>query len=217
MDIAIYGTGGLGKEMAFLAEEAVNGSKNIIFIDDTKDEDSFFGHPMYTFEKFCEKISPENCQVVIALGEPALRAMLAERVTAAGYPLGNIAARSANISKHAVIGAGVVIFHNCIIMPDVVIGENTVLQTSTTLTHDDHVGKNSVLSHKTTVGGSTVIGQNSFIGMGAVLRDHISIGNSSIVGMGAVVTKSFPDNSVLVGAPAELIRQNDNSPVFKKK
>lgn len=216
MDIAIYGTGGLGKEMAFLVDDSINSPENIMFIDDTKNENNFFGYPMYTFEKFREKFSPEDCQIVIALGEPELRTVLAQKVIASGYSLGNVIAKSAKVSQYATIGAGTIIFHNCVIMPHVVIGENVLLQSSVALTHDDHVGNNSVLSHKVTVGGASDIGKNCFIGMGSTLRDHISIGDSSIVGMGSVVTKSFPGNSVLVGAPAKLIRQNDNTPVFKK-
>jgi carbonic anhydrase/acetyltransferase-like protein (isoleucine patch superfamily) len=47
--------------------------------------------------------------------------------------------------------------------------------------------------------------------MGAVVLNGAKIGNNSLVGAGAVVTegKSFPDNSLIVGAPARVIRTLD--------
>jgi carbonic anhydrase/acetyltransferase-like protein (isoleucine patch superfamily) len=47
--------------------------------------------------------------------------------------------------------------------------------------------------------------------MGAVLLNGSKIGHNSLVGAGAVVTegKSFPDNSLIVGAPARVIRTLD--------
>jgi carbonic anhydrase/acetyltransferase-like protein (isoleucine patch superfamily) len=47
--------------------------------------------------------------------------------------------------------------------------------------------------------------------MGAVLMNGAKIGKNSIVGAGAIVTegKEFPDNSLIVGAPAKRIRELD--------
>jgi carbonic anhydrase/acetyltransferase-like protein (isoleucine patch superfamily) len=53
------------------------------------------------------------------------------------------------------------------------------------------------------------------IGMGAVVLNGAKIGKNSLVGAGAVVTekKSFPDNSLIVGAPARVIRTLDDTAV----
>jgi len=53
--------------------------------------------------------------------------------------------------------------------------------------------------------GRIKIGNNCFIGMGAIILPDVSIGNNSIVGAGAVVNRSFPDNSVIMGNPAEVV------------
>jgi carbonic anhydrase/acetyltransferase-like protein (isoleucine patch superfamily) len=49
------------------------------------------------------------------------------------------------------------------------------------------------------------------IGMGAIMLNGAKIGTNSLVGAGSVVTeaKSFPDNSLIVGAPARVIRTLD--------
>lgn len=53
------------------------------------------------------------------------------------------------------------------------------------------------------------IKQNAWIGMGAVICPGVTIGSNAIVGAGAVVTKDVPDNAVVGGNPAKLIKMLD--------
>lgn len=51
------------------------------------------------------------------------------------------------------------------------------------------------------------IGNDVWIGGNAVILPGVSIGNNCIVAAGAVVTKNVPDNSLVAGVPARIIRQ----------
>lgn len=51
------------------------------------------------------------------------------------------------------------------------------------------------------------IDNNVWIGMNAIILPNVHLGNNVIVGAGAVVTKSFPDNVVIAGNPAKIIRR----------
>lgn len=53
------------------------------------------------------------------------------------------------------------------------------------------------------------IGNNVWIGAGAVFLDGAKVGNNSIIAANAVVQKEFPDNSIVGGVPAKLIRKLD--------
>ena len=52
-----------------------------------------------------------------------------------------------------------------------------------------------------------VIKKNAWICMGAIICPGITIGENSVVAAGAVVTKDVPDNTVVGGNPAKVIKQ----------
>ncbi len=54
---------------------------------------------------------------------------------------------------------------------------------------------------------STVVKRGASIGSSAVLLCGISIGQNAVVGAGSVVTKDVPDNAIVVGNPARVVRK----------
>lgn len=77
------------------------------------------------------------------------------------------------------------------------------------------IGNNVVLRHNTTIGTSSStgnaprIGNNVEVGTGAIIIGDITIGDNVVIGAGTVVTKDIPDNSVVVGNPAKLIKTKE--------
>ncbi|ACA85943.1 acyltransferase [Shewanella woodyi] len=58
--------------------------------------------------------------------------------------------------------------------------------------------------------GRINVGDNIFIGKGALVLPGVSIGNNCIVGANAVVAKDVPNNSVVAGNPARVIKSTDD-------
>lgn len=79
------------------------------------------------------------------------------------------------------------------------------------------IGKNAVIYHGVTLGAKEIdigyhdhrrpiVGDNVIIGSGAKILGGITIGNHVIVGANAVVVDSVPDNVVVGGIPARILR-----------
>ncbi len=70
------------------------------------------------------------------------------------------------------------------------------------------IGAQVSVGHQAMLHGCTV-GDGSLIGIQAIVLNGAVIGRNCLVGAGALVTerKSFPDRSLIVGAPAKLVRE----------
>lgn len=97
----------------------------------------------------------------------------------------------------------------------IVIGDRTNIQEGALLHSDPgsplRIGSDVTIGHRAIVHGCT-IGDNTLIGMGATILNNARIGRNCIVGANALVTegKEFPDNSLIVGAPAKAVRTLDS-------
>lgn len=58
--------------------------------------------------------------------------------------------------------------------------------------------------------GKTVIGNDVWIGGNATILPGVTIGNNVVIAAGAVVTKDVPDNTLIGGIPAKIIRYIEN-------
>ena len=73
-----------------------------------------------------------------------------------------------------------------------------------------HIGNNCLLHQNVTLGdkngGRPCLGDNSVVYAGASILGNIQIGKNTVIGANSVVLHSFPDDAVLVGAPAKNIK-----------
>jgi carbonic anhydrase/acetyltransferase-like protein (isoleucine patch superfamily) len=76
------------------------------------------------------------------------------------------------------------------------------------------IGEDCTIGHNAILHGCS-IGDGSLIGMGAIVLNGAKIGRGCLVGAGALVTegRSFPDYSLIVGAPARVTRTLDEAAI----
>jgi putative colanic acid biosynthesis acetyltransferase WcaB len=104
------------------------------------------------------------------------------------------------INLNAKVGRNFIIFHgqSTVVNGTTVIGENCLIRNSVTI-------GSKMLADGTNTKAAT-IGNNVEIGSNSVIIGDISIGDNVIIGAGSVVVKSFPDNCIVAGNPAKIIR-----------
>ena len=83
-----------------------------------------------------------------------------------------------------------------------------------TIVNAQKIGSNFTVCQNTTVGNKIhgrndlvpIIGSNVSLGAGVIIIGDITIGNNVVVGAGSVVTKDVPDNCIVAGNPARIIK-----------
>lgn len=124
-------------------------------------------------------------------------------------------APSAQVMGQVKLGTNSSIWFNAVLRGDnalIDIGDGSNIQDNSTLHVDPGfaltVGKNCTIGHNVILHGCT-IGDGTLVGMGATVLNGAKIGKNCIIGANALVTegKEYPDNSMIVGAPAKAVKE----------
>lgn len=126
-------------------------------------------------------------------------------------------ADSAEVMGNVVLGDNASIWFGAVLRGDnewIEIGEGSNVQDNSTLHVDPGfpltIGNNVTIGHNAIVHGCT-LEDGVLIGMGSIVMNGARIRRGSVVGAGSVITegKEFPENSLIIGAPARVVRTLD--------
>ena len=125
---------------------------------------------------------------------------------------------NARIEPGAIIRDQVTIEDNAVVMMGAVInigaeiGAGTMIDMGAILGGRATVGKNSHIGAGAVLAGviePVRIGDNVLVGANAVVIEGVQVGNGSVVAAGAIVTQDVPENVVVAGVPARIIKEID--------
>lgn len=106
-----------------------------------------------------------------------------------------------NISKQTVIESNVKL--DKLNPKGIHIGSGCLIASGTTILTHEHI---FVKPDGSYYFKDVFIGNNCFIGVNSLICPGVHIGNECVVGGGTIVTKDVPDNCMVVGVPAKVIR-----------
>lgn len=219
MILGVYGASGWGKEVLELAKVVNNKEhrwEDFIFIDDGDVPLAVSGYKVYKYEE-AKATMRGNLQVVVGIGEPAIREIIFNKLLADGIEAPTLIHPDVYIPESTKIGKGVVIQYGCFVSCNVIIGDYVVLQPQCNIGHDVVVDEGCMISGFGNLSGAVHVGKWTYVGMSAAIMQTLSVGDYSIISMGAIVQKDVESNVIVMGNPARPIAKNEDRRVFRHK
>jgi len=201
-DYVLVGGGAFAREIHdWFAPGLPEGDRFVGYLDDGDQPMAAFGRdlPQLGDTQGFER-SPHQ-RLVMAVGDPAGKAALAERLGGAEAFASLIHPR-AWVSASAKLGRGAMIGPFTDVSADSRAGDFVTLNAYSSLGHDVTVGDFVTLSGYVDLTGGVTVGARSFFGSGARVLPGVSIGADCKVGAGAVVVRRVGDGATLYAAPA---------------
>lgn len=146
--------------------------------------------------------------VYCPLGDNKLRVYFLEEAKRLGYETPCYIHPSVIISpKVNISNQGVYILAGSIIMPFVRIEDYVMISVGAKIIHHSILKKGTFVSNGVNLGASLIAKEYAYIGMGSTIMTGVKeLGMNCLIGAGAVVIKDVPDNAVMAGVPAKVLR-----------
>ena len=144
--------------------------------------------------------------MIISIGNNRIRKMIAERLCCQFIKAVH---SSAVLSPSVAVGDGSVVMAGAIINAEAVIGKHCIINTGASIDHECRISDYVHISPHATLCGNVSVGEGSWVGAGSVVIPGVKIGKWCTIGAGAVVIKDVPDNAVVAGVPAKIIKYNE--------
>lgn len=138
-------------------------------------------------------------------------------------PMLDLKTLHARIEPGAILREGVTVGDNAVVMMGAilnigaVVGEGSMIDMGAVLGGRATVGKRCHIAAGAVLAGvieppsaqPVVIGDDVVVGANAVVLEGVHVGNGAVVAAGAVVTQDVPENAVVAGTPARVVKIKD--------
>jgi len=159
-------------------------------------------------EKFAEKIA--SIHVENNACNSAIPMLDVKKLHARIEP-GAIIRDGVEIGDNAVIMMGAIINIGAVIGEGTMIDMGAVLGGRATVGKRCHIGAGAVLAGVIEPPSATpvTIGDDVVVGANAVVLEGVQVGKGAVIAAGAIVTENVPENAVVIGAPARVVKYRD--------
>ncbi|MEF9924087.1 MAG: serine acetyltransferase [Muribaculaceae bacterium] len=210
-DIAIYGAGGFGREVACLIRkinEVTPTWKLIGFFDDGKDIGS-----KNEYGSILGGINELNnwdteLSIAIAIASPKIVSLLVSKIKGNNISFPNIIAPDTTFldENNILLGKGNIFCSSCSLSCNISIGDFNIFNGFITIGHDVKISNFNSFMPAVRVSGEVLIGNNNFFGVSSIILQQIKIANGIVLGANSVMMRTPKDNETYVGNPAKIIK-----------
>jgi len=209
-DIAIYGCGGFGREVACLIER----------INEVEPQWNFIGFYGDVHEKgFMTDMGPvignaddlnaidKPLAIAIANGSPKSIKVMREKVVNKNIEFPNLIDPSTVFLKRELVkmGEGNIMTSYCCVSVSIEIGSFNVFNGYIGIGHDAKIGSFNVFMPAVRISGAIEIGDNNFFGLESAILQGKKVGNNTRIGAGSIVMRNTKDDNLYMGIPAKKI------------
>lgn len=213
----VYGAAGCGRSIMPVARQQLMAQGvdpvRLVFIDDVATEESINDQRVLAYDGFLNEGASDRF-VAIAIADGEVRELLAAKCSADQVSPWSVQAESVVVMDDVTIGDGALLSPFVTITSNIQIGQYFHGNLYSYVEHDCSIGDFVTFAPGVKCNGNVVVEDHAYIGAGAILRQGkpgspLRVGRGAVVGMGAVVLDDVPENAVVVGNPAKVIRLND--------
>ncbi len=202
----IIGAGTYGQIYA----EYIKSTYNVIgFIDDDKslintlvNNIRVIGDTKYLFDKI-----NRDTNIFVPIGNNTVRVFLLKKLQEENFLIPSFIHPYSCIHETVKIGKGVYVLPGVNIMPLTTLGDFTMISMGVNIAHHNTIEEGCFFSQGTNIGASILIKEQAYFGISSTAMTGIrQVGKNTLIGAGSVVIKDVPDNAVVAGVPAKILR-----------
>jgi sugar O-acyltransferase (sialic acid O-acetyltransferase NeuD family) len=185
--------------------------------------------PTLELRGFVENLDPERCRQLIgglpvfwvdeladlsatnrglcALGSTH-RIGFIEQAARQGLEFITLVHPTSRVSSTSCIGVGSIVSPGAQVASHARIGQHVLINRGALIGHNAEIADCVTVGPGANLAGFSKIGFRTYIGMGALVLDRITVGSGSVIAAGALVTRDVPDNTMVAGAPAVVVKRD---------
>ena len=210
-NIAIYGAGGFGREVACLLHhinESEGTTWNLVgFFDDGKEIGTDVGYGKVLGGMSELNTYDKPLSIVLAIGNPKTLKLLVEKIDNPKIEFPNIIAPNVLFfDKEATkMGQGNIITFGCRLSCNTHLGDFNILNGCVSFGHDVSIGDFNVMMPEARLSGEVIVQNLNLFGGRCFIAQQVKIGTNTTIGAGSIVLRKTKDNSLYLGNPAKKI------------
>lgn len=209
-DIAIFGAGGFGREVACLIKRINKQNPNtwnfIGFFDDDEgiwETNNEYGEVLGGKEKL--NAWNNELALVITIGSPQVLHKIVDGITNHNIYYPNMIDPTVDFldPNNVRMGKGNVICAKTFVSSNVEMGDFNLYNVGDGIGHDACIGNYNVIMPNVNISGGVQIGDENMLGVKATVLQYLKIGNQVRLGANSLLMKNAKDGMLYIGNPAK--------------